>query len=165
MIARLDKKWTKRNIQLRKIDELSTIVFPFFSKPVIPKLFQAGIFKSKADITAATNGLSITDEVIVSDIVGIEAEARAYVMEGNLMDIAIYEGDADIETGRYFLEKFISYYKPVLPKVVVIDIAFNNEMGWFVLEFNSCWGSGLNNCKAENVIDCIIGATVNNKSL
>lgn len=46
-----------------------------------------------------------------------------------------------------------------LPRVVVIDIAYNQEKGWFVLEFNACWGAGLNNCNAEKVIDCIIGAT------
>jgi hypothetical protein len=30
-----------------------------------------------------------------------------------------------------------------------------------ILEFNACWGAGLNNCKAEKVIECIIGATIN----
>ena len=45
--------------------------------------------------------------------------------------------------------------------VGIIDLAYSEEAGWFILEFNACWGAGLNSCKAENVIDCIIGATVN----
>jgi hypothetical protein len=51
--------------------------------------------------------------------------------------------------------------KNQLPRVVVVDIAFSELTGWFILEFNACWGAGLNNCKAEKVIDCIIGATIN----
>ncbi|SHN40625.1 DUF4343 domain-containing protein [Chitinophaga sp. CF418] len=48
-----------------------------------------------------------------------------------------------------------------LPRVVVVDIAYNEQAGWFLLEFNACWGAGLNNCSAEKVIDCIVNATIN----
>jgi hypothetical protein len=40
-------------------------------------------------------------------------------------------------------------------------MAYDEQIGWFILEFNACWGAGLNNCKAEKVIDCIIDATIN----
>ncbi|OQP68479.1 hypothetical protein A4R26_01345 [Niastella populi] len=64
-------------------------------------------------------------------------------------------------SGRKFVSDFICVNKNELPKVVVIDIAFSGKTGWFVLEFNACWGAGLNGCKAVNVIDCIIDATIN----
>lgn len=47
------------------------------------------------------------------------------------------------------------------PQAVVVDIAYSGQTGWFVLEFNACWGAGLNNCNADKVIECIIGATIN----
>jgi hypothetical protein len=65
--------------------------------------------------------------------------------------------------GKTFLNDFIDINKNQLPGVVVIDIAYSSDLGWFVLEFNACWGAGLNNCKAENVIDCIVGATINSR--
>src|SRR5574339_411495 len=39
LIARLDKKWTKRTILLKRISEITPDQFPVFIKPVIPKLF------------------------------------------------------------------------------------------------------------------------------
>jgi len=78
----------------------------------------------------------------------------------NRKDFALYEGAADLVRGRQFISSFVNANKSHLPEVVVIDIAFSEAIGWFVLEFNACWGAGLNSCKAENVIDCIIAATV-----
>jgi hypothetical protein len=41
----------------------------------------------------------------------------------------------------------------------VVDIGYNTEKGWFIIEFNACWGAGLNGCSPEKVIDCIIEST------
>ncbi|WP_394337843.1 hypothetical protein [Chitinophaga silvisoli] len=41
-----------------------------------------------------------------------------------------------------------------------MDLGFNEVLGWFVLEFNASWGAGLNGCRAEKVIDCILAATL-----
>lgn len=161
LIARLDREWTKRSIHLRQIGQIAESDFPVFIKPVIPKLFLAGIFKTHAEFRQATNGLGSEEEILVSDIVeGIQAEARSYVKTGELKDIALYEGSADLESGRNFVVDFLRNNKNELPAVVVIDVAFSEQTGWFILEFNACWGAGLNNCKAEKVIECIVGATV-----
>jgi hypothetical protein len=163
LIARLGNKWTKRNITLKQIGQVTPAEFPVFIKPVIPKLFNAGIFHAIADFKQVTAGLQDIEQVLVSGIVdNIRAEARSYIMDSVIKDVAIYEGSADLDTGKKFLTDFIESNKLNLPKVVVIDIAYSNSLGWFVLEFNACWGAGLNNCKAENVIDCIVGATINN---
>jgi hypothetical protein len=159
LIARLDKKWTKRSVQLKKMSELNSSNFPAFIKPLIPKLFQAGIFQTLSDFSKITEGLADSEEVLISNIIDITAEARCFEMNGIVNDVAIYEGSADLESAGKFLSEFLDENKNKLPKVVVIDLAFNDELGWFVLEFNSCWGAGLNNCIAEKVIDCIISAT------
>ena len=106
-----------------------------------------------------------SEDALVSNIINIEAEARSFETDGIINDVAIYEGSAHLESAREFLSQFLEENKDKLPKVVVIDLAFNNELGWFVLEFNSSWGAGLNNCNAEKVINCIISATETNRPL
>ncbi|SEW51813.1 ATP-grasp domain-containing protein [Chitinophaga arvensicola] len=162
LIARLDNKWIKRDISLTQIGQIRESDFPVFIKPVIPKIFAAGIFDTITDFKKVTEGLSDEEMILVSSIVHrIKAEARGFIMNGVIKDLAIYEGTADLDPGRLFLTTFVNSYKDQLPEVVVVDIAYQEETGWFILEFNACWGAGLNNCNAEKVIDCIIGATVN----
>ncbi|MCF6407821.1 ATP-grasp domain-containing protein [Chitinophaga filiformis] len=162
LIARLDTKWTKRDVQLKTIGEVTEADFPVFIKPVIPKIFVAGVFDTLDAFKAVVQGLSADEQVLVSPIVRpIAAEARAFIMNGEIKDIALYEGAASVEEGKVFLTGFIADNRHDLPDTVVVDIAFNEHTGWFVLEFNACWGAGLNNCSAEKVIDCIINATIN----
>ncbi|AEW01675.1 hypothetical protein A4D02_06645 [Niastella koreensis] len=162
LIVRLDHTWTKRFIQLKQIDQLKESDFPVFIKPVIPKMFIAGIFQTLHDFKQAVSGLTDREEILVSTIVNnITAEARCYIKGNTVKDLALYEGAADLSTGRQFVSAFLEENKAGLPEVVVIDIAHSEDTGWFILEFNACWGAGLNSCEAENVIDCIIGATVN----
>ncbi|BAV09675.1 protein of unknown function [Filimonas lacunae] len=162
LIAKLEDKWTKRIVQLKTIEQLSAQDFPTFIKPVVPKIFVAGFFQSLEDFQEIISGLPITEEILVATIVtDILAEARCYICDGVIMDIAFYEGSADLQEGEKFVSDFITDYKDHLPSVVVVDIAFSEKTGWFVLEFNACWGAGLNNCKAEKIVDCIIGATIN----
>lgn len=163
LIAELDNVWTKRNIIITQIGQLEENIFPCFIKPVIPKMFEAKVFKKLADFENTNGGLSKTEDVFVTEIITIEAEARSYLMHGEVKDIALYEGMADLAIARTFLESFIRNTQTLLP-VVVIDLAFSTAKGWLILEFNSCWGAGLNNCDAEKVIDCIISATVNTNS-
>jgi hypothetical protein len=165
LIARLDNKWTKRTIELKTIWQITESDFPVFIKPVIPKIFIAGIFKSISEFRQVTEGLEVNEEILTSSIVEpIEAEARSFVLNGIVKDIALYEGFADLRSGKDFVIEFIDNNKEHLPDAVVVDIAYNEQIGWFILEFNACWGAGLNNCGAENVIDCIIGATIKKSS-
>jgi hypothetical protein len=165
LIARLDTKWTKRQIERKQIVQLDENDFPIFIKPVIPKVFIADVFQNLAEFQEAINGLENTEEILVSSIIeNIQAEARCFVKDGAVKDIVIYEGKADLASGKEFISNFIDDYKNQLPKVTVVDIAFSEQVGWFILEFNACWGAGLNGCNAEKVIDCILSATINKLS-
>lgn len=162
LIARLNQEWTKRTLNVKQIGQISESDFPVFIKPVIPKIFIATIFQTIADFSEATKGLQETEEALVSNIVcNIKAEARSFIKDGIVKDIAFYEGSADLSSGRDFVNNFIKQNQSELPAVLVIDIAFTEQEGWFILEFNACWGAGLNGCKAQNVMDCIIEATIN----
>ncbi|MBO9658123.1 MAG: ATP-grasp domain-containing protein, partial [Chitinophagaceae bacterium] len=162
LIATLDEKWLKRNVQLTSLANLPSQNFPVFIKPAIPKQFQAAVFQSYAGIAAITNELLGNEPVLVSAIIpDISAEARAYVLNGVIKDIALYEGAGDLEQAMIFLESFLSINGDTIPDTVIIDLADSKERGWFILEFNACWGGGLNNCKGERVIACIEAATRN----
>jgi hypothetical protein len=122
-------------------------------------VFQAGVFQTFKGFDEIVKGIAENEEILISEIVIIETEARSYVLEQSVKDIAIYEGAADVKEGRKFAEDFVHEHNSKLPKAVVIDVAYNKSLGWFILEFNACWGAGLNGCNAEKVIDCIIRAT------
>lgn len=159
-IAELDQPWTGRTIELRTIEEINSAVFPVFIKPVVPKTFQAGVFQNYNAFEKVIRGLAQDEKILLSNIVAIEAEARSFVFEGQIMDLAVYEGEADIEEGKKFLTAFLQAHTSSLPKSLVIDLAFGSKTGWFVLEFNAAWGAGLNGCDADKVIDGIAGATI-----
>lgn len=162
LIATLDHKWLKRNVRLTSLENLSSQNFPLFVKPAVPKQFQAAVFYSYDEIAAITNGLPGHESVLVSDVISdIRAEARAYVLNGVIKDIALYEGTGDLEQAMRFLESFLATNAKTVPDTVIIDLADSAERSWFILEFNACWGGGLNHCKAEKVIDCIEAATKN----
>ena len=42
-----------------------------------------------------------------------------------------------------------------LPRTVVVDMGLLDTGTWVVIEFNATWGSGLNGCDPECVVDCI----------
>lgn len=162
VIAGLDQSWIKRKIEIKTIADITEKCFPIFIKPVIPKSFIASVFTSITDFEEATKGLDKSEEILTATIVDdIKAEARAYLKNGVITDIALYEGKANLMEGELFLRQFAEKNSDKLPSVVVTDLAYSEKLGWFILEFNSCWGAGLNNCKADKVIDCIIEATVN----
>ncbi len=164
LVARIDNKWTKRKIEIKTIADIDKDSFPIFIKPVTPKAFIAGVFKNADDFDNTLGALEKNEEVLESNVIeDIKAEARAYVKNGIIKDIAFYEGNSNINEGNIFLQNFIEKHLELLPEVVVIDIAYSESLGWLILEFNACWGAGLNNCKADKVIDCIIDATKDKK--
>lgn len=159
LLSQLSTEWTKRNIQVQTLHNVS-ISFPIFIKPVIPKQFKASVYQNLEELLTETEGLSADTQLLISDSIGIEAEARGFVLHNKLKDLALYEGVASLEKARNFINTFLDAH-PALPKTLVIDLGYNKTKGWFILEFNASWGAGLNNCDPEKVIECIISATIN----
>ncbi|MCG2614077.1 ATP-grasp domain-containing protein [Terrimonas sp. NA20] len=108
LIANLDQRWTKRNIKLSEAGKVSHSSFPVFIKPVVHKQFQAAIFISPAELQKAVEGLPENEPVLVSEIIPvIRAEARAYIMDNTICDIAFYEGSGNQQQAILFLESFL----------------------------------------------------------
>lgn len=160
VIAELDFRWTKRNIQLIRLRDIGGIEFPIFIKSVVPKLFEAKVFLSVEAFQAKVEELQTDEQLLVADIVNIEKEVRVFVLNQRVADLAYYEGEGDIEEPARFAQDFLDNSKTDLPKTFVMDLGYDPKLGWFVIEFNSSWGSGLNSCLPEKVISCIKAATL-----
>lgn len=85
------------------------------------------------------------------------AEARVLVADQRVLSAAVYEGTAAIEDAREFVEKLVA--SGSLPDPAVVDAGLIAERGWAVVEFNAAWGSGLNGCAPEAMVECIVRAT------
>lgn len=160
LIAKLETKWTKRKIDLNKIDDLASLSYPYFIKPVKPKLFVSAIYPNLGAIRNNTKELNGDEVIICSEIIAIDCEVRVFILHGQICDLAVYEGEADLNEAQLFISDFLSE-QPDLPEAYVLDIGYNSVNGWFIIEFNAAWGAGLNGCRPEKVMDCIKAATIN----
>ena len=164
-IAQLDQKWTGRRIRQLKAGAMTASDFPVFIKSLVPKVISAAIYQTQYHFENASSGLEAGETLLVSEIIDdIVAEARAYVMDAVCKDMALYQGGADQEEGLAFLNRFLLAHSTDLPQPVVIDLGYSKRKGWFVIELNACWGAGLNGCRAEKVIGCIIHATTDHRA-
>jgi len=160
-IAELSERYLKRSIEIISIKESSKINFPKFIKPVTPKLFKAEIFKSTADLNSKIEGIDVSERLICSDLISVNKEVRSFILKREIKDLAFYEGTGEINEAREFIADFLKNCKLKLPNSFVLDIGFNEKDKWFIIEFNSSWGAGLNFCEPAKVTDCIREAAMN----
>jgi hypothetical protein len=161
IISSLDFKWIKRKINILKISDIDETFFPTFIKPVNPKIFKSKIYDNYDCFLNEVEGIDINEKIIQSDIISINSEARAFVLNNKILDLAIYEGESDLMSATNFLNNFLKNPNVELPKSFVVDLGYNDKDGWFIIEFNSSWGSGLNSCNPNKIIQAIREATEN----
>ena len=158
LLAGLDADLLKRDLREMSLAEAIGSCYPRFVKPVTPKAFRAAVYGSSVDLEIECRGLEPATRVLVSEPVGILAEARCFVLDASVATCAIYEGDANIGEATAFGTKVASVVR--LPITYVVDVALISQRGRAVLEFNSTWGAGLNGCDAEAVVECLLHATL-----
>jgi hypothetical protein len=150
----------KRKVSIQSIETVEQLKFPLFVKSVVPKLFKAAVFESLSDLQTTTSDLPKSEQLICSDIIMIEKEVRAFILNKEIKAIAFHEGQGDLNMAQMFIHNFLETAVVPLPTTFVLDIGYNSSDGWFVIEFNSTWGAGLNNCSPQGVISCIRAATL-----
>lgn len=160
-IASIDFKFVKRNLDIISVSQVNQIQFPTFLKPVKPKLFKAQVFHSIKSLNKVIESLEKDELLICSEIIEIEKEIRAFILNQKIMDLAYYEGNGELALPKDFIRSFLENSKISLPSSFVLDIGWNQKQGWFIIEVNSSWGAGLNSCNPEKVINCIREATIN----
>lgn len=161
MILTIDDKWLKRDVDYYYLKNAKEIDFPLFVKPATPKLFKADFYDNLEALEEVTKGMDGEEMLLLSDYIDIELEVRAFVLDDEVLDLAIYEGSGSLEGAKAFVDEFIAEGSTILPVVYVVDLGFNNEDGWFIIEFNAAWGAGLNNCDPKKVLPAIKQATLN----
>lgn len=161
LISKLEFNWVKRKVEIVKIQEVGKSLFPIFIKPVKPKTFKSSVYEDLDKFTKETKGIGKNERIIKSSIIKIESEVRAFILNNKILDMAIYEGNSNLESAREFLTDFLQNHSINLPESYVIDLGFNETDKWFVIEFNSSWGAGLNSCNPNKVIFGIREATIN----
>lgn len=159
VISQIIQKWTKRSINTLPISNVDASLFPTFIKPVKPKTFKSQVYLSYEEFIVETKGIGSEEEIIQSEILQIDAEVRAFILNNNILDLAIYEGNTNTEDAKTFLQDFLTHHTIDVPNTYVIDLGYNTKDDWFIIEFNSSWGAGLNGCNPDKVISGIREAT------
>lgn len=159
MLINIHEKWLKRNIIISTIEKAVNFCYPCFIKPLVPKIFTAQKYGSYNELLLECRQLEGNTAVIYSDIVEINSEVRAFILNGNITTACTYEGKADIEDATTFLKEFIIENSELIPFTCVIDVGFIDGGGWTIIEANSSWGAGLNGCDPLSAVLCIAEAT------
>jgi hypothetical protein len=157
LLARAEPSVVKREVRIAELRDVLRLGFPLFAKPLVPKAFRAAVWRQPDELRAECTGLPDETPVIVSEIVALAAEARAWILDGRVVTCAVYEGLADPAEAS----AFVASCAPTLPLPAscVLDAGFVPGRGWCLLEANAAWGAGLNGCDPAAACACIDRAT------
>jgi hypothetical protein len=157
LLLRVPASFLKRRLEMRTLAEVSGGPFPAFIKPVTPKQFRGAVYQTSEALAEECRGLASDIKVFIAEQVRLTAEVRSFVLDGQVLDAAVYEGSADVGDAMAFVRDVIKAVN--LPRAVVVDVGFVAERGWAVVEFNAAWGAGLNGCDAAQVLPAICAAS------
>jgi hypothetical protein len=157
LILSLPPEALKRRIRMQHLREADQFDYPLFVKPVVPKLFAARVYADVLYLRRECQGLAGETAVLTSDPVSFLAEARTFILDGEVLDCALYEGTAHIQEAADAARDFAR--RLALPKTLVLDVGLIRDRGWAVIEINAAWGAGLNGCRAERIWPCIAAAS------
>lgn len=91
-ILSLPDQALKRRIEKHLFEGAEHFRYPLFVKPVVPKLFTARVYPDLAELRRECHGLAGDTALFTSDAVSFVAEARTFVLDGKVLDCALYEG-------------------------------------------------------------------------
>lgn len=156
LLLRVAASCLGRGVLGTTLEEAGSLAFPCFVKPIVPKQFRAAVYKDVEALLTETHGLEQDARLFVSEPVTFSAEVRCFVLDGDVVTAACYEGAADIVAARAFARAFVA--DAPLPTTSVLDVGMVNG-AWCIIEANATWGSGLNGCDPRAVVECLKVAT------
>jgi hypothetical protein len=156
-LLKIDPKWLKRKLFSRTLAEIGNVSFPIFVKPIVPKIFRAAVYSPSQELIDECRNLEKETKLLFGEVVCFESEARAFVLEQQLLDCHIYEGDGELHSAKDFIRSFLQGNS--VPLTCVIDVGFIADKGWAIVEANASWGAGLNGCNARRILPAIVSAT------
>lgn len=166
-LAKLDKKYTKRQIDFMTLGEAKKITERKFIKPADDKCFDAKVY----DPGEFHPHESIPDDypVLVSEVVEWTMEYRCfvglgsscphvetwsnYLFYGDINNPKMHNMSPGEHSPAYFLSHmFLNKHMSTITVPSVIDIGIIPGKGWAVIETNQCWASGLYGCDPSAVL-------------
>jgi hypothetical protein len=156
LLLRVPSRFIQRKVARQTLFSALTSL-PAFVKPVTPKQFRGAVYITPDELAAECLGLSSETSAFVAEPVTLVGEVRSFVLDGRVLDAAVYEGNTVLADAIAFIEELIQAI--ALPRVVVVDVGFIAGRGWAVIEFNAAWGVGLNGCVASKVLPAILAAS------
>lgn len=156
LLLQVPPRFLQRQIARRTLAE-ALISLPAFVKPVTPKQFRGAVYSSPEELSAECRGLPPDTAILVAEPVTLTAEVRSFVLEGQVLDAAIYEKTGALADAIALTTELVKAI--ALPRAVVVDVGFVAGRGWAVVEFNAAWGAGLNGCNALKVLPAILAAS------
>lgn len=157
LLVRLPAEHIGRRIRSATLDDARHFAFPTFVKPLVPKLFRAGVYESWLHLESECTGLGMDVQVYESEVVRFDAEVRGFILDGHVQDAALYEGSASLSQAIGFLS--VVAQSSALPVTCVLDAGYVQDRGWMVIEANAAWGAGLNGCDPDKVLESVAHAT------
>jgi hypothetical protein len=157
LLLQVPPKFLSRQVTRQTLGEILSGTLPSFIKSVTPKQFRGAVYESNDELAVECRGLPPDTPVFVSEPVSFTTEARTFVMDGTVLDAAVYEGSPETAGAATFVEALTNSMS--LPRAVVIDVGFIDPGGWAVIEFNAAWGAGLNGCDCDKVLPAIVAAS------
>ena len=157
----LNEKWLKRKINLIILKDITSMAFPLFAKPLIPKEFRSGVYRDIDELARECRGLSEYTTILASEIVSFESEVRCFILNNHIETMSVYSGEAFVSAAEKFVKSFLANTRNrrLLVDAYVLDIGYIKDRGWAVIEANPAWGAGLNGCDPSKAINCIYAAT------
>jgi len=156
LLLRVPAGFLRRAVDLVTLGAASALAYPRFVKSLVPKQIRSRVYHSVAELEDECKGLEPSISLISSDVVDFQSEARCFVLNGEVLDCAAYEGEADRAQVSSFALQLAAAM--TLPAAVVVDVGRLAD-GYALLEFNAAWGAGLNGCDAERVLPAIVHAS------
>lgn len=157
LLLTVDPAWLQRELHGSTLERAAHEAFPRFIKPLVPKQFRARVYRGPSELEEECRGLTPDTAVLSAEVVEIQAEARAFVLDQQVRTCALYEGEGLVSEAEAFLSAFAR--STPIPRTCVLDAALIRGRGWALLEANASWGAGLNGCDPVQAITCIAEAS------
>jgi hypothetical protein len=159
VLCEIPHRWLHRWIKTSQISRLDPLEFPTFAKPAKQHLFRAGVFYSKSELEVECCGLQTSIDLLISEPVIFEVEARAWILHEDICDISFYCSHHNMRACSSFVRSFIKEVH--LADAYVLDVGYIRGRGWAVIEANPAWASALRGCSADKIAPCLYHASYN----
>jgi hypothetical protein len=157
VLVSLSWRARQREIAGLTLAEAGRLVWPAFVKSAAPKILRSARYDSLQALQDEARGLPPDTPLLISELVRWSCEVRCWVLRGQVLTSAVYEGEADLVAARQFAAEVLA--ERSWPESFVLDLGEISGRGWAVIEANAAWGAGLNGCDPEGAAQCLAVAT------